>query len=43
MLVIEGIHALNPLLTELIDDEYKEMFQDMWPKALQKLKELSEK
>jgi hypothetical protein len=24
-------------------DEYKEMFQDMWPKALQKLKELSEK
>jgi uridine kinase len=23
LLVIEGIHALNPLLTELIDDEYK--------------------
>ncbi len=23
-------------------DEYKEMFQDMWPKALQKLKELAE-
>ena len=25
------------------EDEYKEMFQGMWPKALQKLKELSEK
>lgn len=25
------------------NDEYKEMFQDMWPKALQKLKELAEK
>jgi len=24
-------------------EEYKEMFEDMWPKALQKLKELSEK
>ncbi len=24
-------------------DEYKEMFEDMWPKALQILKELSEK
>lgn len=24
------------------DEEYEEMFQDMWPKALQKLKELSE-
>lgn len=24
------------------NDEYKEMFQDMWPKALQKLKELAE-
>ncbi len=24
------------------DEEYGEMFQDMWPKALQKLKELSE-
>lgn len=34
--------------TELLVDtdtpeEYKEMFQQMWPKALQKLKELSEK
>lgn len=33
--------------TELLVDmdsneEYKEMFQDMWPKALQKLKELAE-
>ena len=26
-----------------INDDYKEMFEDMWPKALQKLKELSEK
>lgn len=25
------------------NDEFKEMFKDMWPKALQKLKELSEK
>jgi uncharacterized protein YndB with AHSA1/START domain len=25
------------------DDDYKDMFQDMWPKALQRLKELSEK
>lgn len=24
------------------EEEYKEMFRDMWPKALQKLKELSE-
>jgi uncharacterized protein YndB with AHSA1/START domain len=24
-------------------DDYKDMFQDMWPRALQKLKELSEK
>jgi len=24
-------------------DEYREMFQSMWPKALQKLKELAEK
>jgi len=26
-----------------ITDEYKDMFQEMWPKALQKLKELAEK
>jgi uncharacterized protein YndB with AHSA1/START domain len=26
-----------------IEEEYKSMFQDMWPKALQKLKELAEK
>jgi L-rhamnose mutarotase len=25
------------------NEEYKQMFQEMWPKALQKLKELSEK
>lgn len=34
--------------TELVvdldtDEEYKDMFQNIWPKALQKLKELSEK
>jgi hypothetical protein len=34
--------------TELVvevdtDEEYAEMFQDLWPKALQKLKALSEK
>lgn len=28
---------------EGIVDEFKEMFQNMWPKALQKLKELAEK
>jgi ketosteroid isomerase-like protein/uncharacterized protein YndB with AHSA1/START domain len=26
-----------------LEDEYKQMFQDTWPKALQKLKELAEK
>ncbi|MEW5818263.1 MAG: SRPBCC domain-containing protein [Spirochaetota bacterium] len=26
-----------------MEDEYKQMMQDMWPKALQKLKELAEK
>ena len=26
-----------------VNDEYKDMFNDMWPKALQKLKELAEK
>lgn len=26
-----------------INDEYKAVFEDMWPKALQKLKELAEK
>lgn len=26
-----------------INDEYKEIFNDMWPRALQKLKELAEK
>lgn len=25
------------------NEEYKEMFEDMWPKALQKLKEIAEK
>lgn len=32
------------LLVDLdINEEYKEMFEGMWPKALQKLKELAEK
>jgi hypothetical protein len=26
-----------------VHDEYKEMFQEMWPKALKKLKDLAEK
>jgi L-rhamnose mutarotase len=26
-----------------INDDYKDMFNDMWPKALQKLKEIAEK
>lgn len=26
-----------------INEEYKQMFQEMWPKALQKLKEIAEK
>lgn len=37
-------NGTTEVLVEMdINDEYKEMFEGMWPKALQKLKELSEK
>ncbi|OGU30545.1 MAG: ATPase [Ignavibacteria bacterium GWA2_35_9] len=36
--------GLTEVLVDMdINDEYKDMFEGMWPKALQKLKELSEK
>jgi uncharacterized protein YndB with AHSA1/START domain len=34
--------ATEVLVDMDIDDDYKAMFEDMWPKALQKLKELAE-
>jgi hypothetical protein len=37
-------NGTTELLVDMdINEEYKEMFENMWPKALQKLKELSEK
>ena len=40
----KDINGKTELLVDLdINDEYKDMFNDMWPKALQKLKELAEK
>ncbi|MCK6562864.1 SRPBCC domain-containing protein [candidate division KSB1 bacterium] len=39
----EKAGATEVLVDIDINDEYKDMFQDMWPKALQKLKELAEK
>jgi hypothetical protein len=35
--------ATEVLVDMDINEEYKEMFENMWPMALQKLKELSEK
>jgi hypothetical protein len=38
------VNGVTQVLVDLDSvDEYKEMFQNMWPKALQKLKELAEK
>lgn len=38
------INGKTELLVDMdINDDYKEMFEDMWPNALQKLKELAEK
>jgi hypothetical protein len=38
------INGKTELLVDIdINDEYKDVFSDMWPKALQKLKELAEK
>jgi uncharacterized protein YndB with AHSA1/START domain len=40
----EELDGTTHLLVELDSaDKYKEMFQDIWPKALQKLKQLIEK
>ena len=40
----KDINGKTELLVDMdINDDYKDMFNDMWPKALQKLKELSEK
>ncbi|MBE0539057.1 MAG: SRPBCC domain-containing protein [Ignavibacterium sp.] len=40
----KNLNGKTELLVDIdINDEYKDMFNDMWPKALQKLKELSEK
>ena len=37
------IDGKTELLIEMdINEEYKELFQDIWPKALQKLKEIAE-
>jgi hypothetical protein len=37
-------NGTTEVLVEMdMNDEYKEMFEGMWPKALQKLKELAEK
>ena len=40
----KNLNGKTELLVEMdINDDYKDMFNDMWPKALQKLKELAEK
>jgi hypothetical protein len=40
----EERNGITHLSVELdSDDKYREMFQDIWPKALQKLKQLAEK
>ena len=40
----KDINGKTELLVDMdINDDYKDMFNDMWAKALQKLKELSEK
>ena len=40
----KDLNGMTELIVDMdINDEYKEMFEGMWPKALQKLKEISEK
>jgi uncharacterized protein YndB with AHSA1/START domain len=40
----KGVNGKTELIVRMdINDEFKEMFEGMWPKALQKLKEISEK
>ncbi|MDZ7626035.1 MAG: SRPBCC domain-containing protein [Ignavibacteriaceae bacterium] len=40
----KDLEGNTELLVDMdINDEYKDMFNDMWPKALQKLKELAER
>jgi hypothetical protein len=40
----KNLNGKTELLIEIdINDDFKDMFNDMWPKALQKLKEISEK
>jgi hypothetical protein len=40
----KDLNGKTELLVDMdINDDYKEMFEDMWPKALQKLKQLVEK
>jgi Activator of Hsp90 ATPase homolog 1-like protein len=40
----KSLNGKTELLVDMdINDDYKEMFEDMWPKALNKLKELAEK
>lgn len=40
----KNLNGKTELLVDLdINDDFKDMFNDMWPKALQKLKEISEK
>ena len=41
---VQNKDGKTELLVDMdINDEYKEMFEGMWPNALQKLKELAEK
>lgn len=42
---LKSINGATEVVVEMtnIIDEYKDMFEGMWPKALQKLKELAEK
>jgi hypothetical protein len=40
----KDINGKTELIVDMdINEDYKDMFNDMWPKALQKLKELAEK
>ncbi len=40
----KDLNGMTELIVDMdINDEYKEMFEGMWPKALKKLKELTEK
>ena len=40
----KNLNGKTELLVDMdINDDYKDMFNDMWPKALKKLKEIAEK